>query len=46
LSAHSRPLSLLKHWIWAVVLVDVSWGRFVTAVSLGPMIANWLAARS
>jgi uncharacterized membrane protein len=38
-------LSLLKHWTWAVVLLDVSWGTFVTAVSsaLGLMIANWLA---
>ena len=25
-------LSLLKHWTWPVVLVDVSWGTFVTAV--------------
>jgi uncharacterized membrane protein len=40
-------LSLLKHWTWAVVLLDVSWGTFVTAVSstLGLMIANWLAPR-
>ncbi len=41
-------LSLLKHWTWAVVLLDVSWGTFVTAVSstLGLMIANWLAPRA
>ena len=26
-------LSLLKHWTWPVVLVDVSWGSLVTAVS-------------
>jgi uncharacterized membrane protein len=40
-------LSLLKHWTWPVVLVDVSWGTFVTALSstLGLMIANWLAPR-
>jgi uncharacterized membrane protein len=40
-------LSLLKHWTWAVVVLDVSWGTFVTAVSstLGLMIANWLAPR-
>ena len=40
-------LSLLKHWTWAVVMVDVSWGMFVTAVSstLGLMIADWLAPR-
>jgi len=37
-------LSLLKHWTWPVVLVDVSWGAFVTAVAstLGLLIANWL----
>lgn len=35
-------LSLLKHWTWPVVMVDVSWGTFVTAVSstLGLLIAN------
>lgn len=40
-------LSLLKHWTWPVVLVDVSWGTFVTAVSstLGLLIANWLAPK-
>src|ERR1700744_1053171 len=38
-------LSLLKHWTWAVVLVDVSWGTFVTAVAstLGLLLADWLA---
>jgi uncharacterized membrane protein len=40
-------LSLLKHWTWAVVVVDVSWGSLVTAVSAtsGLLIANWLAPR-
>ena len=40
-------LSLLKHWTWAVVVVDVSWGSFVTAVSAtaGLFIADWLAPR-
>jgi uncharacterized membrane protein len=40
-------LSLLKHWTWAVVVVDVSWGSFVTAVSAtaGLCIADWLAPR-
>jgi uncharacterized membrane protein len=40
-------LSLLKHWTWPVVLVDVSWGAAVTAVSstAGFLIANWLAPR-
>jgi uncharacterized membrane protein len=40
-------LSLLNHWTWSVVMVDVSWGAFVTAVSstTGLMIANWIAPR-
>jgi uncharacterized membrane protein len=40
-------LSLLKHWTWAVAVVDVCWGSFVTAVSstAGLMIANWLAPK-
>ena len=40
-------LSLLKHWTWSVVLVDVSWGTFVTAVSstLGLIIANWIVPK-
>ena len=35
-------LSLLKHWTWPVVMVDVSWGTFVTGVSstVGLLIAN------
>lgn len=38
-------LSLLKHWTWPVVVVDVCWGTFVTAVSatIGLMIADWIA---
>jgi uncharacterized membrane protein len=38
-------LSLLKHWTWPVVALDMSWGCFVTALSstLGLMVANWLA---
>jgi uncharacterized membrane protein len=41
-------LSLLKHWTWTVVLVDVAWGSFVTAVSAtaGLMVADWLAPRA
>ena len=37
-------LALLKHWTWPVVIVDISWGTFVTAVSstVGLLIANWL----
>ncbi|MEW6769388.1 MAG: DUF2177 family protein [Pseudomonadota bacterium] len=40
-------ISLLKHWTWPVVIVDVTWGSFVTAISstLGLLIANWLAPR-
>jgi uncharacterized membrane protein len=40
-------LSLLKHWTWPVVVLDVSWGTFVTAVSstLGLLIANWIAPK-
>lgn len=40
-------LSLLKHWTWPVVVLDVGWGSFVTAVSstAGLLIANWLAPR-
>jgi uncharacterized membrane protein len=40
-------LSLLKHWTWPVVMVDVSWGTFVTAVSstLGLLIASSIAPK-
>ena len=40
-------LSLLKHWSWTVVAVDVPWGAFVTAVSstAGLLTANWLAPK-
>ena len=40
-------LSLLKHWTWAVVAVDVGWGTFVTAVAstLGLLIADWIGPR-
>jgi len=40
-------LSLLKHWTWPVVFVDVSWGCFVTAVSstLGLIITNWIVPK-
>ncbi len=40
-------LSLLKHWTWPVVFVDVAWGTFVTAVAstLGLLIADWLAPK-
>lgn len=40
-------LSLLKHWTWPVVVVDVSWGAFVTAVSstAGFLIANQIGPK-
>jgi uncharacterized membrane protein len=40
-------LSLLRHWTWPVVMVDMSWGTFVTAVSstAGLLIADWIAPR-
>lgn len=40
-------LALLKHWTWPVVIVDIAWGSFVTAIAstLGLLIANWLAPR-
>jgi uncharacterized membrane protein len=40
-------LSLLKHWTWPVVFVDVAWGVFVTAVSstLGLVASAWIGAR-
>ena len=40
-------LSLLKHWTWPVVMLDVTWGTFVTALSstIGLLIANWIARK-
>ena len=40
-------LALLKHWSWAVAVVDITWGAFVTAVSstAGLLVANWLVPR-
>ena len=40
-------LSLLKHWTWTVVVVDVSWGAVVTAASstLGRIIADGLTPK-
>ena len=38
-------LSLLRHWTWPVVMVDISWGIVVTALSsmAGLLIANRIA---
>jgi uncharacterized membrane protein len=40
-------MALLKNWSWAVVVVDIAWGSFVTAVSstAGLLLANWLVPR-
>ncbi len=40
-------LSLLKHWTWPVVVVDIAWGTFVTATAgtVGLLITNWLTPR-
>ncbi len=40
-------LSLLRHWTWPVVVVDVCWGAFVTAAAAttGLMIADWIAPK-
>ena len=40
-------MSLLKHWEWTVVVVDIAWGTCVTAVAstLGLMIAIWIGQR-
>ena len=41
-------MSLLRHWSWPVVLMDVSWGTLVTAVSstAGLLVANWITRKS
>ena len=41
-------LSLLKHWTWPVVMLDVAWGTLVTAVSstIGLLIANGIAPKT
>ena len=41
-------LSLLKHWTWPVVMLDVAWGTFVTAVSstIGLLIADGIAPKT
>jgi uncharacterized membrane protein len=40
-------LALLKHWSWAVAVVDVPWGAVVTAVAstAGLLVADWLLPR-
>jgi uncharacterized membrane protein len=40
-------MSLLKHWTWAVVAVDMTWGVVVTAsaATLGLLLGNWWMVR-
>jgi uncharacterized membrane protein len=40
-------MSLLRNWSWAVVVVNISWGTFVTAVAsiAGLLVANWMMAK-
>ncbi len=40
-------MSLLKHWTWPVVMVDMAWGAALTAVvaALGLLLGNWVLAR-
>jgi len=41
-------LTMLRQWTWAVVLVDISWGVALTAVSAaaGLVIADWVMPRT
>ena len=40
-------MSLLKHWSWGVVAVDMTWGVVVTAsaATLGLLLGNWWMVR-
>ncbi|HEY0235721.1 MAG TPA: DUF2177 family protein [Afipia sp.] len=40
-------LALLKHWTWPVVVLDISWGMFVTgtAAALGLLLTNWIMTK-
>jgi uncharacterized membrane protein len=40
-------MSLLKHWTWGVVAVDMTWGVVVTstAATLGLLLGNWWLVR-
>jgi uncharacterized membrane protein len=41
-------MSMLKNWSWAVVVIDIAWGAFVTAVSAtaGLLVTNWLVPKA
>ena len=40
-------MSLLKHWTWGVVAVDMTWGAVLTATvgALGLVLGNWVLAK-
>jgi uncharacterized membrane protein len=40
-------MSLLKHWTWPVVAVDMTWGVVMTAsaAALGLLLANWVMGK-
>jgi uncharacterized membrane protein len=40
-------MSLLKHWSWSVVAVDMTWGVLLTAIAatLGLLLGNWLVGK-
>ena len=40
-------MSLLKHWTWGVVAVDMTWGAVLTATvgALGLVLGNWGLAK-
>ena len=40
-------MSLLKHWSWGVVALDMTWGVVVTATAatLGLLLGNWWMVR-
>jgi uncharacterized membrane protein len=40
-------MSLLKHWTWSVVAVDMTWGVFLTstAATLGLLLGKWWLTR-
>jgi uncharacterized membrane protein len=40
-------MSLLKHWTWGVVAVDMAWGMAVTAAAAagGLALGNWVLAK-
>ncbi|MBA4036569.1 MAG: DUF2177 domain-containing protein [Bradyrhizobium sp.] len=41
-------MSMLKNWSWAVVVLDIAWGSFVTAVSAtaGLLVADWMVPKA